>query len=178
MDYKIINDEDREVQAGEAGELYLRGNIVTPGYWNNSAYTLEKIKDGWFQTGDIVRIDSEGFLYMVGRKNQMFISGGENIYPLEIENVLLKQNLVKEAGVIGVEDGNWGEAGVAFLVGNIQKLTEEELQEKLKDHLATYKIPRHIVFLNSLPKSGIGKIDRKQLKKMYKFLQDEKKNII
>ena len=178
VDYKILNDEDREVMAGEAGELYLSGNIVTPGYWNNSAYTLEKIKDGWFQTGDIVRIDSEGFLYMVGRKNQMFISGGENIYPLEIENVLLKKNLVKEAAVIGVEDENWGEAGVAFLVGNIQNLNEEELQEKLKDYLASYKIPRHIVFLNSLPKSGIGKIDRKQLKKMYKFLQDEKKNII
>ncbi|SDR78546.1 class I adenylate-forming enzyme family protein [Christiangramia echinicola] len=178
VDYKIINEEGTVVEAHEHGELCLRGNIVTPGYWNNSAYTLEKLKDGWFHTGDIVKMDSEGFIYMVGRKNQMFISGGENIYPLEIENVLLKKNFVKEAAIVGINDENWGEVGVAFLVGNIKDLNNEQLREQLKHHLASYKIPRHIVFLDSLPKSGIGKIDRKKLKKMYKVIQNEKRNII
>lgn len=178
VDHKIVNEVGCEVASGERGELCLRGAIVTPGYWNNSAYTLEKIKDGWFHTGDIVKVDAEGFMYMVGRKNQLFISGGENIYPLEIENVLLKNNFAKEAAIIGVADENWGEVGVAFLVGNIQNLTDAEIIGKLKDHLVSYKIPRHIVFLDALPKSGIGKIDRKKLKEMYKLIQHEKKNII
>jgi len=178
VDYKIVDEEGEEVSSNEQGELCIRGNIVTPGYWNNSAYTLEKIKQGWFYTGDIVRMDTEGFMYMVGRKNQMFISGGENIYPQEIENVLLKKNFVKEAAVIGVKDEHWGEVGVAFLVGNNQNLTEEEMVEKLTIHLASYKIPRHIIFLDSFPKSGIGKIDRKKLRKMYKLIKHEKKNII
>ncbi|HKL34787.1 MAG TPA: AMP-binding protein [Salegentibacter sp.] len=178
VDHKIVNEEGCEMASGEHGELCLRGAVVTPGYWNNSAYTLEKIKDGWFHTGDIVRVDAEGFMYVVGRKNQLFISGGENIYPLEIENVLLKNNFVKEAAIIGVADENWGEVGVAFLVGNIQNLTGAEIIEKLKDYLVSYKIPRHIVFLDSMPKSGIGKIDRKKLKEMYKLIQHEKKNII
>lgn len=177
VDHKIVNDEDQQVSANEIGELCLRGNIVTPGYWNNSTYTLEKIKDGWFYTGDIVKMDAEGFIYMIGRKNQLFISGGENIYPLEIENVLLKNDFVKEAVVIGVADENWGEVGVAFLVGNTQNLSEVALMEKLKNYLASYKIPRHIVFLDSLPKSGIGKIDRKKLREMYKLIKHEKRNI-
>ncbi|QYA24406.1 acyl--CoA ligase [Gramella sp. MT6] len=178
VDHKIVDEDGAEVGANEHGELCLRGAIVTPGYWNNSAYTLEKIRDGWFYTGDMVRMDAEGFMYMVGRKNQLFISGGENIYPLEIENAILKNNFAKEAAVIGVDDEDWGEVGVAFLEGNIQDLTEEELNEKLKNHLTSYKVPRHFVFLDSLPKSGIGKIDRKKLKEMFKLIQYEKKDII
>lgn len=178
VDYKIVNEEGEEVSSNEQGELCLQGNIVTPGYWNNSAYTLEKIREGWFYTGDMVKMDHEGFMYMVGRKNQMFISGGENIYPQEIENILLKRNFSKEAAVIGVKDENWGEVGVAFLVGNNQNLTEEEVAERLTIHLASYKIPRHIIFLDSFPKSGIGKIDRKKLRKMYKLINHEKRNII
>ena len=173
-----MDEEGEEVSSNEQGELCLQGNIVTPGYWNNSAYTLEKIREGWFYTGDMVKMDQEGFMYMVGRKNQMFISGGENIYPQEIENILLKRNFSKEAAVIGVKDENWGEVGVAFLVGNNQNLTEEEVVERLTIHLASYKIPRHIIFLDAFPKSGIGKIDRKKLSKMYKLINHEKRNII
>lgn len=178
VDYKIVGEEGNEVDSNEQGELCLKGNIVTPGYWNNAAYSLEKIKDGWFYTGDVVKMDSEGFLYMVGRKNQLFISGGENIYPLEIENVLLQNNFVKEAAVIGVADESWGEVGIAFMVENNKKLSEDKIIEKLKDHLASYKIPRQLILLDSMPKSGIGKIDRKKLKEMYKLIQHEKRNII
>ena len=178
VDHKIVDEDGREVSSNQHGELCLRGAIVTPGYWNNSAYTMEKIKEDWFYTGDMVKMDAEGFMYMVGRKNELFISGGENIYPLEIENTLLKNDFVKEAAVIGIEDENWGEVGVAFLVGNKKGLAEEELTARLKNHLASYKIPRHIIFLDALPKSGIGKTDRKKLKEMFKLIQNEKKDII
>ena len=177
VEFKIIDEEGQEVKADEKGELCLKGSIVTPGYWNNTVYTLEKIKDGWFHTGDMVKMDPEGFMYMLGRKNQLFISGGENIYPLEIENVLLKDHLVKEAAVLGVEDENWGEVGVAFISGNQSDLSEEEIIKNIRPYLASYKIPRHFIFLDSLPKSGIGKIDRKKLKQMFKLTQNEKKNI-
>ncbi|MDX1761177.1 MAG: AMP-binding protein [Christiangramia sp.] len=177
VEFKIVDDAGNEVNTNEKGELCLTGSIVTPGYWNNSAYTLEKIKDGWLHTGDMVKMDAEGFMYMLGRKNQLFISGGENIYPLEIENVLLKNELVREAAVIGVEDENWGEVGVAFISGNELELSEEEIVNEIKPYLASYKIPRYFIFLDSLPKSGIGKIDRKKLKQMFKLVQHEKKNI-
>ena len=177
IDYKIVNEENRGVRMGEPGELCIKGNVVTPGYWNNSAYTLEKIKEGWFHTGDIVRTDKEGFLYVIGRKNQLFISGGVNIFPKEIEEVLLKFELVKEAAVIGVEDEEWGETGLAFVVPN-QIHSAEEIREKLKPYLASYKIPREIIFLNSLPKSGIGKIDRNKLRTDYNSKRYEKKRII
>lgn len=177
VEYRIVDESGNDVNVNEKGELCLKGSIVTPGYWNNSAYTHEKIKNDWFHTGDIVKMDAEGFMYMIGRKNQLFISGGENIYPLEIENVLLKQTFVKEAAVIGVEDENWGEVGVAFITTNERNLTEDRIINNIKPHLASYKIPRHFVFLDSLPKSGIGKIDRKKLKQMFKLTQNEKKNI-
>ncbi|GAA4313535.1 long-chain fatty acid--CoA ligase [Pontixanthobacter gangjinensis] len=177
VDHKIIDDEGLEVEIGEKGELCIRGHIVTPGYWNNSAYTFEKIKDGWFHTGDIVKMDKEGFLYMLGRKNQLFISGGENIYPLEIENLLLKNHFAKEVAVVGVEDENWGEVGVAFMAGIKHALSDEELAQQLRSLMASYKVPRHFIYLDSLPKSGIGKIDRKKLKQLFKQIQHEKRNI-
>ncbi|MGA8853547.1 MAG: AMP-binding protein, partial [Christiangramia sp.] len=177
VDYKILNPENNEVKNDEAGELCLKGNIVTPGYWNNSAYSHEKIKDGWFHTGDIMKMDKDGFLYMLGRKNQLFISGGENIYPVEIEKVILKQNLAKDVAVIGVSDDSWGEVGVAFAVRKNIELSEAEIGHILKKYLASYKIPRRIIWLESLPKSGIGKIDRKKLREMYNQIQNEKRNI-
>jgi fatty-acyl-CoA synthase len=177
VDYKIVNEQDEEVGVDEPGELCLTGNVVTPGYWNNSAYTFQKIRQGWLHTGDIVRMDAEGFIYVIGRKNQLYISGGVNIYPLEIEEVLVKRELVKEAAVIGVEDEQWGEAGVAFVVKN--KISSgAEIFEELKKYLASYKIPREIIFLEYLPKSGIGKTDRVKLKNDYNFSKNEKRNIV
>lgn len=177
VEYKIVNDQNEEVGVNEPGEFCIAGNVVTPGYWNNSAYSFQKIRDGWLHTGDIVRMDAEGFLYVLGRKNQSYISGGVNIFPLEIEEVLVKRELVKEAAVLGVEDEQWGEVGVAFVEKN--KITSEaEIIEDLKKYLASYKVPREIIFLESLPKSGIGKIDRNKLKNDYNLLKNEKRNIV
>lgn len=177
IEYKIVNEQNVEVAAGGHGELCIKGSVVTPGYWNNSAYTLEKIKEGWFHTGDIVKMDNEGFMYVIGRKNQLYISGGVNIFPKEIEEVLLRQELVKEAAVIGVEDENWGEAGIAFVVPDSVD-SPDDIRQKLRKYLAAYKIPREIIFLDSLPKSGIGKIDRNKLKTDYHYEKSEKKRII
>ncbi len=178
VDYKIVDEANNEMKVNEPGELCLSGNIVTPGYWNNSSYTLEKIKDGWFHTGDIVSMDEGGFMHIHGRKNQLFISGGENIYPSEIENILIKTEYIKEAAVIGVKDNKWGEAGVAFIVRESEKITENKIKAILSKNLVRYKIPREFIFLESLPKIGIGKTDRKRLLKIYKSQQNEKKDIV
>ncbi|MCY2685713.1 class I adenylate-forming enzyme family protein [Salinimicrobium sp. TH3] len=177
VDYKIVNEQNEEVGVNEPGEFCIHGNIVTPGYWNNSTYTYQKIRDRWLHTGDIVRMDADGFMYVIGRKNQSYISGGVNIFPLEIEQVLVKRELVKEAAVIGVDDEQWGEVGVAFVEKN-RITSEAEILKELKRYLASYKIPREIIFLDSLPKSGIGKIDRNKLKNDYNHLKNEKRNIV
>lgn len=178
VDVKILKRDNEEVETNVAGELCLRGHIVTPGYWNNSAYTIEKIKEGWLHTGDIVRRDQEGFLYVLGRKDQIFISGGENIHPSEIERILYLHEGVQEAVVIGVEDIRWGEIGVAFIVLQNNQFGEKEIFTHLKQYLASYKIPKKVIFLESLPKSGIGKINRKELKNAYKMMRYDKKSLL
>lgn len=176
VDYKIVDKNNVEVAAHQPGELCLRGNIVTPGYWNDLDHSFSKIRDNWFHTEDIVKVDDDGFIYIVGRKSQMFISGGENIHPSEIEQVFYKYQQVQEAAVVGVEDENWGEIGVAFIVLKDEKLQNKELMNHLKEHLASYKIPKDIIYLQSLPKVGIGKIDKKELRFMYKNIIYDKRN--
>lgn len=178
VDVKIVGQDNEEVGVNEPGELCLRGHIVTPGYWNNSSYTLEKIRNEWLHTGDIVRRDEDGFMYVLGRKNQIYISGGENIHPSEIESVLYKIEGVLEAAVIGVEDENWGETGVAFVVVQNKMPGEKEIYFHLRQYLASYKIPGEIIFLDSLPKSGIGKINRNELKDAYKRMNHGKENCL
>lgn len=179
VEIKIVNRQGEEVIPGEPGELCLRGNIVTPGYWNNSTETLKSIRDQWLYTGDIVKRDKEGFLYIVGRKNQTYISGGENIHPSEIENLLYASGLVQEAAVLGVPNEEWGEAGVAFLVlkSGLRSTGTEEISDYLRVHLASYKIPRDLICLDVLPKSGIGKIDKRELKELYKTIKNEQRDI-
>ncbi len=167
VDVKIVDKNNVEVAAHQPGELCLRGNIVTPGYWNDLDHSFSKIRDNWFHTEDIVKVDDDGFIYIVGRKSQMFISGGENIHPSEIEQVLYKYSQVQEAAVVGVEDKNWGEIGIAFIVLKDEKFQSNAIMDHLKMHLASYKIPKDIIFLKCLPKVGIGKIDKKVLRVMY-----------
>ena len=175
VDVKIVNHFDEEVDKNEAGELCISGSIVTPGYWNNSSYTLQKIKDKWLYTGDIVTKDEDGFLYMLGRKNQIYISGGENIHPSEIEKILYQMDGIMEAAIVGVENEKWGETGVAFVVLENQKLQEEDISSYLRNYLASYKIPQEIIFMTELPKSELGKINKKQLKTVLKKIDDDKK---
>lgn len=178
IDLKIVDENNEEVAANEAGELCLRGNVVTPGYWNNSVYTLEKIQEEWFYTGDIIKKDEDGFMYVIGRKNQIYISGGENIHPSEIEKILYTYPGMLEAAVIGIEDKKWGETGIAFVSLNEGETSEAMLKAHLSKFLAPYKIPRAVIFLESLPKSGIGKINRRELIENYKNNYDGKKNIV
>lgn len=164
-DVKLVDDAGREVGVDEVGELLLRGPACTPGYWKNDAATAEAIRDGWFHTGDLVRRDADGFFFVAGRKKDMFISGGENVYPAEVERVLSTHPKLREVAVIGVKDAKWGEVGkaVVSLVAGAQ-LTLDELQAFCDGKLARYKIPRHLQVLPELPKTDSGKILKRALK--------------
>lgn len=164
LKYRIVNDEGKDVSQGEIGEFILKGPTVTPGYWKNPEATKECIKDGWFYTGDLVREDPDGFLYIVDRKKNIFISGGENVYPAEIERVLYVHPIIQEVAVIGVPDEKWGEVGKAFIkIKEGYSITKEELKKFCEENLARYKVPKYFEFVDEVPKSQTGKIDRKKL---------------
>ena len=149
---------------GEVGEMYIRGPHVSLGYWNNEAATREAYgEDGWFRTGDLARRDADGFFSIAGRRKEMFISGGVNVYPAEIEAELVSHPQVSDAAVIAVSDETWGEVGVAFVVGTA---SEEELARYLGSRLAKYKIPRRFVRLDMLPRTPYGKVVKEDLRKL------------
>ena len=160
QEVRIVSSDGSDVSPGEAGELWLRGPNVSQGYWNRPAETqLSFTADGWFKTGDIGAIDSEGYLTLIDRKKDMFISGGENVYPAEVENVLVACPGVAEAAVMGVPDARWGEAGVACLVLKAgATLTLEDLRAHCSGRLAGYKAPKKFVLAKSLPRGGSGKV--------------------
>jgi len=162
---KIVDEKGNPVEPGQNGEVIVKGPIVMGGYWKRPDLTDEVIKDGWLHTGDLARTDNEGFVYIVDRSKDMFISGGENVYPAEIEKVLLGHPVVADAAVVGVNDEKWGEVGRAFIVlKNNQSVTTEEIIVFLEDKLAKYKIPKHIKFMSELPKTASGKIKKYLLK--------------
>jgi fatty-acyl-CoA synthase len=147
---------------GDVGEMCIRGPHVSKGYWNNTAATAEAYsEDGWFRTGDLARVDDDGFFYIAGRRKEMFISGGVNVYPAEIEAELVAHPAVSDAAVIAEADATWGEVAVAFVVGSA---SESELQEWLASRIAKYKIPRRFVFLDALPRTPYGKVVKSALK--------------
>jgi len=165
---RIVDEAGKECAPDEVGELLIRGPHVTPGYWNNPEATRETIVDGWLHTGDLARRDAEGYTTIVGRRKDMIISGGENIYPAEVESVMLGHPAVAEAALIGVPHPKWGEVGraiVALRPG--AHLSDEELVAYLKDRLASYKVPKSVVFVDALPKTGAGKIDKKVLQQQF-----------
>jgi fatty-acyl-CoA synthase len=135
-------------------------------YWNNERATKETIVNGWLYTGDLVRRDYEGFYYVVGRKKDMYKSGGENVYPPELEQVLRKLPGVRDVAVIGVPDEKWGEVGMAYIVLD-NDLTEGDLKEYCSKNLAKFKIPKFFQFLPELPKGDSGKILKRQLREMH-----------
>lgn len=165
LDTRVVDDEGAAVATGEPGELLMRGPVVTPGYWRDPDATAEAIDDeGWFATGDLVRVDDEGYFYVVGRKKEMYISGGENVYPAEVEAALYEHPAVSEVAVIGVPDERWGESGAAFVVvADGHTLSEDALLDHARAHLARYKVPRHVRFLTALPKGHSGKIQKTDL---------------
>lgn len=168
IDAKVVKEDNTECAANEVGELWLKSPVVTPGYWKNEKATKEAITDGWFHTGDLVKQDQDGYFYVVDRKKNMYISGGENVFPAEIESFLYTNEKIKEVAVIGVEDERWGEVGKAYVVlKENTSAVENEIIEFCKGNLAKYKIPKHIEFLTELPKSEAGKIDKKKLIQMH-----------
>ncbi|MEZ4912232.1 MAG: AMP-binding protein [Saprospiraceae bacterium] len=163
--HRIINEQGQDCKANEEGELWLSGPMVTPGYWNNVLATKDAYsEDGqWFKTGDIVIEDEDKYIYIVDRLKNMYISGGENVYPAEIERTLRKSTAITDCAVIGVKDEKWGEVGKAFIV--LQHLiSEEEIKQFCKQNLAKFKVPKYFSFIDELPKTASGKIDRKALK--------------
>lgn len=164
---KIQLPDGGEAQSGEAGEILLKGPNVTPGYLNRPKETAEKIVGGWLHTGDIGRLDEDGFLYVLDRRSDLIISGGENIYPAEIESVLLSHPEIRDAGVAGMPDSKWGQVPAAFIVlkGDIVP-SIEGLRQFCLERLAKYKLPRDFYFVSELPRNASNKLLRRKLPEM------------
>jgi len=168
IEAKVVKEDKTECATKEVGELWLKSPVVTPGYWKNEKATEKAITDGWFHTGDLVKRDEEGYFYVVDRKKNMYISGGENVFPAEIESYLYTNDKIKEVAVIGVKDEKWGEVGKAYIVlRDDQSINENEIIEFCLGNIAKFKIPKYIQFLTELPKSEAGKIDKKKLIQMH-----------
>ncbi|MBA7561353.1 Long-chain-fatty-acid--CoA ligase [subsurface metagenome] len=162
---KIFDDNEQEVPTGQRGEVVFKGFNVMKGYWNLPEETAETIRNGWLHTGDVGYLDEDGYLFLTGRLKDMIIRGGENIFPLDVENVLYSNEKVMECAVIGVPDKIYGEEVKAFVaLKPAQKATEQELLDFCKPHLPTFKQPKSIEIRESLPKSAVGKILKKDLR--------------
>jgi fatty-acyl-CoA synthase len=168
MQVSIQDEQGNELAPLEHGEICVAGPAVFPGYLNNPKANDAAFRDGWLRTGDIGTFDNEGFLYITGRSSDMFISGGSNIHPRDIEEKILTHPAVQETLVLGMPDSTWGEVGVAVCVLHPgSSMTEEEMRQHLSERMARYKIPRHIVFWDELPRSGNGKIVRRTVRQLF-----------
>jgi fatty-acyl-CoA synthase len=168
VEARVVDRSQRDVPPNEVGELVIRGPNVMKEYWNRPEATAEAFAGGWFHSGDVARMDPDGDLYIVDRKKDMFISGGENVYPAEVENAIFELPQVAEAAVIGVRDEKWGEVGRAIAVLKPgQALTETELLGFLKGRLAKYKVPRSVVFADQLPRNAAGKVLKNTLREKF-----------
>jgi acyl-CoA synthetase (AMP-forming)/AMP-acid ligase II len=168
IEMRIVDDDDNDVPVGTVGEAIYRGPTVMKEYYKNPEATAEAMRGGWFHSTDLVRQDEEGFIYIVDRKKDMIISGAENIYPAEIEEVLYKHPKILECAVIGVYDEEWGEAIKAVVVCKPgEELTEEEVVEYCKEHLTSYKKPKSVDFVDVLPRGSIGKVLKTVLREKY-----------
>jgi len=164
---RLVDPDGRDVKDGERGEILFRGPNVTPGYYNNPEATAAAITpDGWLRSGDIARRDSEGYYYIVDRIKDMFISGGENVYPAEVEGVLCNHPAVLEAAVIGVADARWGEVGhAAIRLHEAQTLEPAELRAFARSQLAAYKVPKYVTVLEDFPRTAAGKVQKHVLRR-------------
>jgi len=159
LEVRIVDDQDRDVPTGEVGELICRGPNVMKGYYKDRKATREALKGGWLHTGDFGRMDEEGYVYIVDRKKDMIVSGGENIYPREVEELLYHHPKIHDVAVIGIPDPIWGESVKAFVVlKNGEVMREEEVIEYCKSHLASYKKPKSVEFMEFLPRNPSGKV--------------------
>lgn len=169
VDARVVDDDHQPVAANTIGELTLKGPSMCSGYFDNPDASQAAIDaDGWFHTGDLARVDADGFFFIVDRKKDMFISGGENVYPVEIEKALYEHPAVVQCAVIGAPDEKWGEVGKAIVVLKPNaSATEEELIEFMKSRLAKFKVPKSVAFVTALPLSAAGKILKRELREMF-----------
>jgi len=167
VDLRIVDDDGKPVKVGDVGEIICQSPLATHGYYKNPDATTASFRDGWFYTGDLGYFDEEGYLFVSGRKKDMVKSGGISIYPLEIESVIYSHPDILEAAVIGVPDPQWGEALKAVIVlkpGG--KLDSVELLRFCKEQLAAYKVPKSVQFVESLPHTEVGKVNKVQVREM------------
>lgn len=168
VEVRIVDDNDQDVKLGEPGEIIYRGPTTMKEYYKNPDATAEALRGGWFHSGDVVRQDEDGFIYVVDRKKDVIISGGENIYPVEIEEVLYQHPKILEAAVIGVHDEVWGESVMAVVVPKDgSELTVEEVMSWCAERLAGYKKPKHVDFLEALPRNAAMKVLKTELRERY-----------
>jgi acyl-CoA synthetase (AMP-forming)/AMP-acid ligase II len=162
---RVLDEQGRPRGPGQPGEVAVSGPNLMAGYWNNPEATAEVLKDGWLLTGDLGYLDADGFLFLTDRKKDLIIRGGENIYPREVEEVLLTHPDVAEAAVVGVPDREWGEEVAAFLVPRAGREVEAaDVRAFCLPHLARFKVPRHVRVVAALPLTGLGKVDKNRLK--------------
>ena len=168
VEARVVDAEMNDVPADVEGELVIRGPNLMQGYWNRPEATNEAFEGGWFHTGDIARMDAEGDLYIVDRKKDMFISGGENVYPAEVENAIFELPQVTENAVIGIKDEKWGEVGLAVVsLKPGEQLSADDIIDFLKQRLAKYKVPKQVVFVDQLPRNAAGKVLKNKLREEY-----------
>lgn len=164
MEVEIVDENDQRVVSEVVGELKVRGKGLTLGYWNKKAGVCDGFHGEWFYTGDLARIDADGFIYIIGRKKDMIISGAENVFPAEIENVLLKHPVIEQAAVIGMKNEKWGEVVTAFVVLKPDEQVDEDvLKAFCRLEIAAYKVPKKIYIVDRLPVSATGKLLKKKL---------------
>ena len=163
VEVMVAGNEDRALPAGEAGEILCRGDVVMPGYWRNPEASAATLRGGWLHTGDVGMFDADGYLTLKDRSKDMIISGGSNIYPREVEEVLLKHAGVREASVIGRPHPEWGEIVVAYVVGDVRT---NELDALCLSEIARFKRPKDYVFVDALPKNNYGKILKTELREL------------
>ena len=164
VEMKVVDDDGAEVPQGEVGEIVIRGHNVMKGYWQRPQETAETIVDGWLHTGDMARVDEDGYFFIVDRKKELIIRGGYNVYPREVEEVLYEHPGVREAAVLGVPSDEYGEevaAAVSLAAG--ATVTADELRDYVRERVAAYKYPRRVWFVDDLPKGPTGKILKREI---------------
>ncbi len=164
VEMRVVDEDDNEVAQGEVGEIVIRGHNVMKGYWQRPDSTAEAMRGGWFHSGDMAKVDEEGYFYIVDRKKDLIIRGGYNVYPREVEEVLYEHPKIREAAVIGVPHDQWGEEiGAAVVLHEGEELAPEEVSSYVKERIAAYKYPRLVWFLEELPKGPTGKILKREI---------------
>jgi long-chain acyl-CoA synthetase len=164
---KIVDDQDRTVEPGVIGEVCVRGNHIMMGYWKNPQLTAKALRGGWYHTGDMGYLDERGYLFLTDRKSDMIISGGENVYPNEVENAVYTHPAILECSVVATPDQRWGEIVHAVVVARDgAQIGPEEIIDHCRQTLAGYKCPKRVTFVDALPKTAIGKVSRKHVKEL------------